>query len=144
MKNENDIEDRLWILYNDRLKLRYKKFLSRYHRNCFFNEKIGLTDVYFCINVNLARNDSLHLCDERICAKCKLYRCKHTKDKVKDQFVLDISNPKICGQKEPKIAVLLWVLHGSNNVTGSFIVPDTKISFWRRLCRRISAGFVSI
>ncbi len=43
------------------------------------------------------------------------------RDEVKLEFDKDIEDPSICGCKEQKIAILLWVLHENSKKTNKFV-----------------------
>ena len=53
---------------------------------------------------------------------------------IEDEMFADISDPAICGAKEPKIAMLLWVLHNSrkNESTGNSS-SSSSVSLWERI-----------
>ena len=51
--------------------------------------------------------------DGRGCGAGGGFECRNTVQEIEDEMFADISDPAICGAKEPKIAMLLWVLHGN-------------------------------
>lgn len=123
MRNENEIRSRLDDLIKRRLKNRYKMKMGKDYHNCEFAVPQGR--FYVCTHkVNLTPNKHLLCGDE--CIKCKLYSHKYNKQKIKEEFIAEISDPNICMQNEPKIAMLTWVLQDYS----------LKRSFWKRLFGR--------
>ena len=117
MKTEEQIKEKLEKVVQKRLEQRFEKYLSKNYRNCKYNlqKEIDGNEHCFCTNIfsPIVKNELISICENNDCCEnCKLYECKHTEDSVKNCFIEDISNPSICGIKEPKIAVLLWVLKG--------------------------------
>lgn len=108
MKNEKEIKEKLCLLIDKRLKQRYKLKLTKNYHNCIYSNCLGR--FYVCSNKNNLNNDKYVICDDSVCDTCKLYSCKYNKDNVYDEFIREISDPSICMQKEPKIAMLYWVL----------------------------------
>ena len=112
MKSRLEIQENFEVLCDKRLKNRYKKLLARTTKNCCYSQCYGVNDgensVVLCQpEIN---DKKLFICNDDICAKCKSFDLKKTKKEIEEEFMNDMSNPQICGQKEPKIAVLLWVL----------------------------------
>jgi hypothetical protein len=119
MKTEQQITEKVDSLFQKRLKQRKEKFLAKHHRNCLFNlsKDINGEEHCFCTNVNnsLVQNELIFLCENiEVCERCSFYQCKNTEKSVEEQMIKDISDPSICGIKEPKLAVLLWVLNDGN------------------------------
>jgi len=54
---------------------------------------------------------------------------------IEDEMFSDISDPAICGAKEPKIAMLLWMLHNGRKDGSKAIAEDNGVSFWERVKR---------
>jgi len=140
MRNKKEIEDCLTELYVKRLSLRFKKYLHRSHFNCIYNERCSLTNglsghkVGCCRNSKISQNDKIFICnDEQQAVKCKYYICSNSKEDIERQFKKDISDPKICGQKEPKIAVLLWVLYDSEKIP----IKIEKKGWFTNLCKKL-------
>ena len=122
MKTKEQIKQKIEQLFQKRLCQRMEKYLSKHYKNCLFNisKEINSTEHCFCTNVKNpeVQKEIICLCESiEKCQKCKHYVCKHSKDSVEKDFISDISNPSVCGVKEPKLAVLLWVLrNGSGNI----------------------------
>ena len=73
------------------------------------------------------KNELISICENNDCCEnCKLYDCKHTEESVRDCFINDISNPSVCGIKEPKIAVLLWVLRGDKSNKENDLIEEKE------------------
>lgn len=117
MKTEVQIKEKLEKLFQKRLEQREDKYLGRNYRNCIYNlqKEIGGANHCFCTNIEnpKVQTDMISICETPdSCNNCVFYSCKHTKESVRSQFIDEISNPSTCGIKEPKIAVLMWVLRG--------------------------------
>jgi len=122
MRTNEEVKQKLNELYQKKLKLRIKKYLKRSFINCKFNERVLLEKGQFkakigCCNNPILndKNKQFNICNEENKAiHCKYYQCKHDKKEIEDQFIKEISEPKICGQREPKIAILMWFLQQNN------------------------------
>ena len=117
MKTEDQIKEKLEKVVQKRLEQRLEKYLSKNYRNCKYNlqKEIDGKEHCFCTNIfsPIVKHELISICEGfESCEKCNLYECKHTEEDVRSCFIDDIANPSICGIKEPKIAVLLWVLRG--------------------------------
>jgi len=114
MKKLKEIKDKLHETYQNRLKIRLKKFLSKYYRNCKYNKKHG--NFYICVNKKVCEH-FVCVCDKNSSfLTCKEYECKNNEKDITEKFRKDVADPKICGQVEPKIAVLLWVMHQDKQI----------------------------
>ena len=140
MKTESEIKIQLNDVVQYRLKLRLKKYLRRDYRNCKHNRLAVIAggEFHYCSNGKLSSlNDGLKPCGEAKCAEqCSEYVCKHTKASIEKQMLADMRDPKLCGQREPKIAVLLWVLTEEKNSTfDKTLVGDEEHSggTWQKL-----------
>ena len=110
MKNKKQIQKQLEQQYKHRILLRYERKLKHCCKNCkkshvdyFDLGQFGKHEKYTC---------SLH--DGKI--NCQ-FECKYTEQDIEREMLNDISNPSICGAKQPKIAALLWVLHDDQQNT---------------------------
>lgn len=118
-----------------RLNVRIQQKLKKHFTNCCYSN--CLNRFYVCSNKQNLKKDSYVICSEERCNFCDLYKQKYTqkdKQKIVNQFYQDINDPSICGNKQPKIAALIWVvkLFGENK-------KQEKISIWKK----IKNGFVS-
>ena len=112
-----------------RLQSRIQQKLRKHFTNCKFSN--CLNRFYVCSNKQNLKKDSYVICSQQKCNNCYLYSQKYTtKDKqlIVNQFYQDINNPSICGNKEPKIAALIWVvkLFGENK-------KQEKTSIWKKI-----------
>lgn len=126
MKTEEEIKKQLEDIYNYRLQLRIDRKTKKSCKNCKYGKKqeinlgqFGCNDIWQC-----------SICDK----KCK-FNCKYTEKSIEEEMIQDISDPSICGAKEPKIAALLWVLHDNNNKEKEEKIEqkEEKKSFWKRI-----------
>ena len=121
MQTESEIKTRLNELYDHRLVLRMRRLLRRGFRNCIHNKRVSLEDgngefegrFGLCMNPEVTgAEDAVLKCGNEREKGCKCYKAKYTsREQVKAEFDAELRDPKIAGQREPKIAVLLWVLH---------------------------------
>ena len=81
-------------------------FFHKYKRNCIhgYEKNYCLGDFGFFSKWE-CENDHPYASDS--CG----FKCLTTKEQIEETMMKDISDPSICGAKEPKIAALLWVLH---------------------------------
>lgn len=119
MKTEEQIKEKIEQVFQKRLNQRIEKYLSRNNRNCLYNisKEIDGKEHLFCANPEnpIVKKEIISICETiEDCKKCEHYVCKNTKEIVERQFVEDISDPSVCGIREPKLAVLLWVLNDKN------------------------------
>lgn len=145
MRTQEEVEIKLEELYNKRLKVRFKRCLKLSYLNCKYNQRMVMEKGNFrstigtCTNPKKSNNGQILVCNEDEAAeKCCEYCNEMTRESVEEQFKSDISNPKICGQKEPKIAVLLWLLHKEKQFPEMETLEQEGIIRW--ILRKI--GFV--
>lgn len=129
MKTENEIKKQLEEIYNYRLSLRIDRKTKKTCRNCIYGKKqeinlgqFGMEEIWQC---SLPDN------------KCN-FDCKYTEKDIENEMLKDISNPSVCGAKEPKIAALLWVLHDDKKNDKEPSNPESQEkpkekSLWQRL-----------
>ena len=128
MRSESEIRQKLDSLISVRKKKRRQEFLSRSHRNCVFNtrlrvKRVGLTG--FCQNKNVLSvlRTSVFVCnDDTTASACKCFTCRNTEESVDREFQEILATPSLCGEKYPKIAMLLWVIQKPR--------PESR---WKRL-----------
>lgn len=104
-----EIQQVLNLHIKKRLKARYVQKLKKNFLNCVFSK--SLNRFFICTHKNKLNKDSYSICSDQLCSNCSLFQNKYDKEKIKQQFKNDISDPCLCGNKEPKIAVLIWVLN---------------------------------
>lgn len=129
MKSESDIKMQLKCMIERRLNLRFKKMLSKNPHNCVnareydivFNNDKKYNKVLCSLNMN---RGEIFVCDVAFCNKCGYYKLKNTKGEVENNFKNEISNPELCAQTEPKIAMLLWVLQDTKTT------ENIKLNIW--------------
>jgi hypothetical protein len=134
MKNEEEIKRQLEEVYEHRLRLRVDRKTKRMCRNC----KYGI-----CKEFDLGDFGTMtkwECKDGKNCGEYCGFECRSTVKEIEDEMFSDIADPAVCGAKEPKIAMLLWVLHGKKD--SSEEPPkqqpveessSSKISFWDRI-----------
>ena len=105
MKTEEEIKKQLEEVYEHRLQLRVERKTKRMCRNCRYG---------ICKEFDLGDFGTMtkwECKDGKNCGEYCGFSCKVTVQEVEDEMFDDIKDPAICGAKEPKIAMLLWVLH---------------------------------
>ena len=105
MKSEQLIRKQLEQVYEHRLLLRIQRKMKKICRNCIYgvNKEFDLGD-FGTINRWQCQNG-------KKCDSCEQFSCINTEESIQKEIIEDISNPAVCGAKEPKIAMLMWVLH---------------------------------
>lgn len=112
-----------------RLNVRIQQKTRKHFTNCCYSN--CLNRFYICTNKQNLKKDSYVICGQQKCNNCSLYKQKYTlndKQQIVNQFYKDINDPSICGNKQPKIATLIWVvkLFDENK-------KQEKISLWQKL-----------
>lgn len=105
MKSEELVRQQLEEVYQHRLLLRIERKMKRCYRNCLYgmNKEFDLGDFG---TINRWQCQKCKKCDS-----CAQFECVNTHESIQKEMINDISNPATCGAKEPKIAMLMWVLH---------------------------------
>lgn len=131
----NKIEELLNIQLKKRLKMRYEQKTKKHFSNCSFSST--LNRFYVCNHKKNINKDNYLICTDEICNNCPLFFCKYTKDLINLEFKNDILDPAICGNKEPKIAVLIWVLKLLKEDKDFIEIKDMeyKESLWKRMLK---------
>ena len=94
-----------------RLQARIQQKTKKHFSNCKYSN--CLNRFYVCSNKHNLKRDSYVICSQDRCNICKLYQQKYSnseKQLIVNQFYQQINNPAICGNKQPKIAALIWVV----------------------------------
>lgn len=126
MKSEEEIRKQLEQVYQHRLFLRIQRKMKKTCRNCKFgiNKEFDLGDF--------GTMNRWQCKDGKNCYSCSDFVCINTQQEIQKDMLKDISDPSICGAKQPKIAMLLWVLHeGVKNEKNK----DNKYSYglWKKI-----------
>lgn len=105
MKSQKLIRKQLEQVYEHRLLLRIERKTKKCFRNCIHgrNKEFDLGDFG---TLNKWQCQKGKKCDQ-----CKQFVCLNNTQSIEEEMLNDISDPSICGAKEPKIAMLMWVLH---------------------------------
>jgi hypothetical protein len=119
MRTEQEIRLKFEEQFQKRLRERKKTYLSRKHENCRYNRRHrvrsnGMVSFCHCPDVLDKSGSFVYVCnDDEVAKNCEYYECAHTKESVQRDFDDILSNPALCGQKYPKLAVLVWCLQKS-------------------------------
>ena len=122
---------------NKRINNRIEQKLKKHYSNCRYSERFNR--FHICTNVNNLKKDSYVICSDERCNNCPYYKPVYTsknKQQIIEQFYNDINDPAICGNKQPKIAVLIWVLKLFRDE------KTEKKSIWKKIFHWIKNGFV--
>lgn len=117
MKNEEEVKVKFDHLYFKELEKKREKYLTQGFKNCKFNgvHKVKQNGkIGFCHNplVVSATKKFMFVCNEdKTACNCEHYECRHTEESVREGFLEELKNPSVCGQKYPKMGILLWFLH---------------------------------
>jgi len=133
----NKIEELLSLQLKKRLKVRYEQKMKKHFSNCLYSTTFNR--FYVCNHKNNLKKDSYLICTDDVCNNCPLFCCKYTKELINSEFKKDVSDPAICGNKEPKIAVLIWVLRllKENNNIVSINDMENKENLWKRILKKL-------
>ncbi len=116
MRTEKEIGDKVKELIDKEIRKKSEEYLTRGYKNCIFNFKCRVKNngsVGFCKNKSVVESieSPVFVCsDDETAKNCNHYICRNTKESLMNEFKEEISSPSVCGQKYPKLAVLLWVL----------------------------------
>lgn len=132
MKSEEEVKRQLEDVYEHRLQLRIDRKMKRMCRNC----KRGL-----CKEFDLGDFGTMtkwECKNGRNCGEYCGFECNSDVKSIEDEMLADISDPAICGAKEPKIAMLLWVLHNKKepeHMEAKEEPSSSKVSLWEKIKR---------
>lgn len=142
---KNNVREQIKQKLNDlllkRLNIRIQQKLCKHYTNCKYSKT--LNRFYVCCNKQNLNAKSYLICSDQHCKKCHLYEGKYKKqDKglIQQQFYNDINDPSVCGNKQPKIAMLIWVLKIMKN--DKLIVKQEKNTIWTKIKRMLRIGYV--
>lgn len=135
MRSEKEIRKQLELVYEHRLNIRIDRYMKRLCRNCVsgINREFDLGDFG-----TLSRWE----CKDGKCCNDECgFRCRYTVQDIENKMISEISDPSVCGSKEPKIAMLMWVLVNGKNPSEKTDSSsqscekndDNRLSLWDRL-----------
>lgn len=127
MKTKEQIEFKIEQVVQKRLKQRKDKYLSNNCKNCihFCEKKICDNEVNYCNDISFFKKNNCSILED-LNKDCKFFSCKTTEEEVEREFLKDLSDPCVCGIKEPKLAVLIWVLREEEEMVEENDVEKTK------------------
>lgn len=137
MKTEKEIMNKANELYESFLQKKLENYLTCSNNNCIYNKRHrvrGYGKVGFCINQKLLKdkNQPVYVCNDLEVAKsCSYYECAYNEETVKELYKKELSTPSICGQKYPKLAVLLWVLQDDSDNEKETFQPKLNTRYER-------------
>lgn len=138
MRDEEEVREKFDQLRSIRLKKRREYFLTRNCENCVFSNKVhlkGKGKINLCSNetVKSRLGREIFVCDDDIAKKCYTYECRRTESEIDEEFLEIISSPSRCGDKYPKLAMLIWFLQGNFKSSKKDRLIDAIKSFKRSL-----------
>jgi hypothetical protein len=144
MRSEKELSRKLGELHARRLKQFREAYLCQSPRNCVFNTRFRVKDqgqVGFCQNpvVLEGLRAKSYVCHESETAgQCKVFRCRNTEESVGQEFDAILSSPERCGEKFPKLAVLIWAVQEYTLRTRGGRFCQTWAGIWGELMRLIT------
>lgn len=149
MRSEEEILNKAREVFNkEKEKYINDRLYNKKSINCIHFDKLKVKNigiVNYCKKKSLILNDSdnkLFVCDDNWSKRCEFYNCKYTKPSIEKEFLEIVSNPIVCSQKFPKLAVLLWIIGNkdSSDIKNEEITPKRPIkrSFFKSLINFIS------
>ena len=151
MKDNNEkiikqqITQKLNQMLQKRLKIRIQQKLQKHYTNCQYSTP--LNRFYICSHKSKLTKNSYRICSDNYCNGCEFYTPKYdiaSKQIIQEQFYNDIKNPATCGNKQPKIAMLIWVLKLFNqDENNQYFQQCKKNNFWGEIIKWIKSGFAS-
>jgi hypothetical protein len=147
MKTKEQIKLKIEQVMSKRLKQRMDKYLSNNCKNCkyFCQKVVDFREIDYCKNASFLKKTGDNIIEETQ-KKCEYFSCKTTPEEIKSDFYKDLSDPSICGIKEPKLAVLIWVLREEQEEQHSIYrdVKSANSSCLLKLCeftRKVLWGY---
>lgn len=138
MQTEKEVIKKANELYERFLSRKLEDFLTTSYHNCKYNNRhrirgTGMVGFCTCCKLLEDKNQPVFVCnDDDVAKACNFYECKHTKETVIQEYKEEISSPSVCGQRYPKLAVLLWVLQQmSDEQPSQVFTPKPKTRFQR-------------
>jgi hypothetical protein len=116
MRSEQEVVERFNEVYEREHRKKLDEYLTAAPINC---KHIGRYRVKgngimgFCGNpsVLIKVGKPVFVCQDIDTAKhCPCYECHNSEASVTQEFLNELKSPSICGQKYPKLAMLLWFL----------------------------------
>lgn len=141
MRSEAEIKSRLQELTKRRARSFQQEYMRQCPRNCAFNTRLRVTGhgkVGFCQNAAVLKATGVgrFVCnDDETAQQCKVYRCRNTQDSVRQEFEAILRSPERCGERFPKLAILIWVIqdsgHRSRRLRFYCSIRDVFRAVWR-------------
>ncbi len=116
MRSREEVLAKFQELYSKYLGELVAEYTSKDPINCRHNHRHRVKNfgsVGFCNNqkVLLGSKQFVFVCSDKDTAqKCPYFCCKNTEESVLSVYKNILKNPALCGQRFPKLAVLIWFL----------------------------------
>jgi len=116
MRTENEVSERFHEVYERELRRKLDEYLTTAPINCRYNSRYrvkGNGVMGFCGNpaILVQAGKPVFLCQDIETAKhCRCYECRNTESSATQEFIEELKSPSVCGQKYPKLAMLLWFM----------------------------------
>lgn len=128
MKTQQEICKQLEEIYQHRLLLRIQRKTKKTCRNC----KFGVQKVYNLGQFGEISKWQCSMAGNKI-HDCNKFQCLHNEQQIQKQMIKDLSDPSICGAKEPKIAMLMWILHDQNKKREQKKTSEKSKNFFEKI-----------
>ena len=123
MRTEEEVKAKFEDMRARRLAQHKEKYLSKYYRNCEHNKICRVKEngkLGFCQNEDVLKhhNGGPGVCDvDGPAATCPRFSCRNTDETVEADFEAILRSPARCGEKFPKLAILIWYLQDDTRRT---------------------------
>jgi hypothetical protein len=141
MRNRDEVFQKFQEMRESKLREMMGQYLRTSFLNCVSNCRLkvhGQGIVGFCQNPTVLKNTSSGMfvcnCDETS-KKCTAYACRNTEEGVRELFDEILKSPSRCGERYPKLAMLIWFLQeteGTNRLLRlKYLCRQMLTSFWK-------------
>jgi hypothetical protein len=116
MQTEELIKQKFQELYIRELEKIRELYLTRKPLSCINNitQRVKGNGTFgFCKKEEILSKtkNNLYVCNEiETAVKCQCYECKFTEEEILNEYHKILKTPSVCGQKFPKLAMLIWFL----------------------------------
>ena len=146
MRSRDEVLEKFREMRDVKVREMKDRYLCTSHVNCQYNVRMkvhGKGLVGFCQNpivLNKARTRIFVCNDDNTARRCSVYFCRNTDASVEGFFNHILKSPALCGERYPKLAMLIWFLQdadsGSRWHRFSYLVKQVWLSLYKLIsCR---------
>lgn len=144
MRSEEEVKNKAVELYNRYHSKFLEKNLTRDGMTCKYNIRHRIREngkIGFCNCLSKLQDECtpIFVChDKETAEKCVYYQCSDNEQTATERFETEVNDPAVCGQKYPKLAVLIWTLQETNTdfpaeQTNESLPKTNPKNLWGRL-----------